>query len=304
MLKIIISIQCLLFFALPLKAEDIVYQTPNGSDFWRNIDDDFKILYEKSIDPDNLWVWGTLATSTALLYYYDEELITWGKDLGSQLGIKGTGEKGSNVILSLGPYPILKTPTNIGSGLYFIGDGSVHLGIMAGFLTYGYFNDMDSKALSVGSQLAEGLFDVGIATQFLKHTTGRQSPFKSTSPRGKWDLFPNQFDYANNVASYDAFPSGHLATTMMTITVLANNYPDNVYINPIGYTLMGLLSFQMLNNEVHWASDYPLAIAIGYTFGTIVSTRERSRNIKKSGSWNLTPNTVAGIYGLAIKFTY
>jgi hypothetical protein len=60
----------------------------------------------------------------------------------------------------------------------------------------------------------------------------------------------------------------------------------------------------MLNNEVHLASDYPLAIAIGYTFEIIVSTRERCGNIKKSGSWNLIPNTVADTYGLAMEFTY
>ena len=69
------------------------------------------------------------------------------------------------------------------------------------------------------------------------------------------------------------FPSGHLATAMATITILAGNYPDNKYIKPVGYSLMGLLGYAMLNNGVHWISDYPLAIAIGYTCGKIVSSR-------------------------------
>jgi hypothetical protein len=36
---------------------------------------------------------------------------------------------------------------------------------------------------------------------------------------------------------------------------------------------MGLLGYSMLNNRVHWISDYPLAIAIGYTYGKIIVSR-------------------------------
>jgi hypothetical protein len=56
---------------------------------------------------------------------------------------------------------------------------------------------------------------------------------------------------------------------MMTTTVISGNYPDNHYIKPVGYTLISLLAFQMVNNGAHWASDYPLALGIGYTVGKI-----------------------------------
>jgi hypothetical protein len=62
---------------------------------------------------------------------------------------------------------------------------------------------------------------------------------------------------------------------MMTITVLADNYPEYSLIRPIGYTLMGLLGFQMMNNGVHWASDYPLALAIGYGLGKVAVSHGR-----------------------------
>jgi hypothetical protein len=38
---------------------------------------------------------------------------------------------------------------------------------------------------------------------------------------------------------------------------------------------MGLLSFQMMNNGVHWASDYPLALAIGYGLGKVAVSHGR-----------------------------
>ena len=307
MIKILSFIALFLVATAHCYGEDLNYQMPSSSDYWRNIDDDFKEAYKIAIDPDNLSTWGYIIGSSALLYYYDEELIKEAQRVGEKLGIDGGGETNSIVILSLGPYPILKYPKSIGSGLYFLGDGSVHLGIIAGFASYSVLHDYDVKTMSVASQLLEGILDVGIATQFLKHVTGRQSPFKSTSPRGRWDLFPNQIDYANDVSNYDAFPSGHLATSMMTVTVLANNYPDNPYIKPIGYTLMGLLSFQMLNNEVHWASDYPLALGIGYVFGNIASSRaiNQAREPQPNKlSWHLAPTSILGTLGVGVNFTY
>jgi len=59
-------------------------------------------------------------------------------------------------------------------------------------------------------------------------------------------------------------PSGHMATMMGTVTVLTLNYPEKKWIKPVGYGIMGLIGFAMMNNDVHWASDYPLAIGVGY----------------------------------------
>ena len=77
--------------------------------------------------------------------------------------------------------------------------------------------------------------------------------------------------------SYDAFPTGHLATAMATVTVIADNYPEYRFVRPVGYSLMGLLGYAMLNNGVHWASDYPVGIALGYAFAKIAVRNGRSR---------------------------
>ena len=40
---------------------------------------------------------------------------------------------------------------------------------------------------------------------------------------------------------------------------------------------MGLLGYAMLNNGVHWASDYPVGIALGYAFAKIAVRNGRTR---------------------------
>ena len=69
---------------------------------------------------------------------------------------------------------------------------------------------------------------------------------------------------------------------MSTVTVIANNYPEYTFVRPVGYSLMGVLGYQMLNNGVHWASDYPLAIALGYGFGKIAVRKGRKSSDQAS----------------------
>ena len=66
------------------------------------------------------------------------------------------------------------------------------------------------------------------------------------------------------------------ASTMATLTVVATNYHEHRWIWPVSIATMGVLSFAMVNNGVHWASDYPLALAIGGVVGKTVATRGRS----------------------------
>lgn len=84
--------------------------------------------------------------------------------------------------------------------------------------------------------------------------------------------------YFRDVQKYDAFPSGHLATAMLTLTVISENYSEYALIKPVGYSLMALLAFQMMNNGVHWMSDYPLALAIGTVFGKSAVSHYRKVN--------------------------
>ncbi len=155
----------------------------------------------------------------------------------------------------------------------FMGDGRPQFGLAAGFALYG-FALSDQRALRTGSQLVEAILASGAVVQLLKHVTGRQSPYVSTEPRGVWDFFPNQIDYHKHVPSYDAYPSGHIATAMATLTVVAESYPEWKWVRPVGYTIIGLLGVSMVNTGIHWYSDFPLGIALGYSFGMLAAHPE------------------------------
>ncbi len=222
-----------------------------------------------------------LVVSSAALWVADQALIDWSQDVGKQLGLKPKSTQRTLVYI---PFRIgsanlpfeFNVPDNLNSTFYFIGDGWTHLTIASSFWIYGGIKK-DNRALRTSSELGEAIFSTGLVVQALKRLTGRQSPYVATKPRGEWHLFPSYSRYQNFVPNYDAFPTGHLATAMATLTVIADNYPEYHFIRPVGYGLMGLLGYAMLNNGVHWASDYPIGIALGYGFAKIAVRNGRTR---------------------------
>lgn len=154
-----------------------------------------------------------------------------------------------------------------------IGDGRTQFGVAGAFAAYGLLLG-DQRALRTGSQIVEVVLASGAIIQVLKHVTGRESPFTRSSPTGIWKFFPDQLQYHKHVPAYDAFPSGHICTSMATVTVIAENYPEAKWIRPVGYLFCAVIGAGMANNGIHWYSDYPLGIFIGYSFGMIASHQE------------------------------
>lgn len=243
--------------------------------------DDYKLAYDRVFDWDQQPYWWAVGLSTAVLLATDDQWIKESQRLGRKLNISATDR--THTVAKAGDITLLRVPRDTGSIMYFIGDGWTHASIAAGFLATGLMVD-DEKSYNVGFQLVEGMISTTIATQFLKHITGHETPDHATKPRGRWDFFPNQREYLNCVPCFDAFPSGHLAVSTMTLTVISKNYPDNPWIMPVGVSLLSLLSFQMMNNGVHWASDYPLAIALGYTFGSMAYERGTRESAAMGGA--------------------
>jgi hypothetical protein len=66
-----------------------------------------------------------------------------------------------------------------------------------------------------------------------------------------------------------------------TVSVLSMNYPEKKWIKPVGYAVAALSSFAMMNTEVHWAGDYPLAIAIGYITAKIAVDRHKLKKPRR-----------------------
>ena len=221
-----------------------------------------------SFQRDSVPVWFGLIVSTGLLYQYDADIYDSAMAQGRRWNI-GNEDK-TKTIISAGPSaPLLRLPSDAGSIMYFLGDGWTHFGIAGAFAATGYFRAEAPRAWNTGLEIVHGIFLSTFFNQALKRSTGRESPnHRTTDKRGVWRPFPNQIAYGKNTPRYDAFPSGHVMTATVTFTVIRNEYPEYApYIWPVQVLWTSALMFQMMNNGVHWASDYPLAIAMGWVMG-------------------------------------
>lgn len=253
-----------------------------------------KLTLQRSFSKESLPYWGGILASTAVLYRYDEDLIRESQKFGRDIGIGNRDETKS--VLTISGHEILRLPSDTGSFLYFLGDGWMHASIGGGFLATGALLG-DNHAFNTGIMIWHGMFVSTLFNQALKRSFGRESPEVSTSKRGSWNLFPSFNDYNSKTASYDAMPSGHVMTATLTFTILAERYPEHhQIIYPLGGVWISALMFEMMNNGVHWASDYPLGIAMGYVIGKASTQmlKKTESEEKSETSWHMTPVPVNG----------
>lgn len=244
--------------------------------------------------------WSLVLGATAVTYYYDENLYRWSQQKGRDWGI-GNEDNTKPVIQAFG-VPLMRLPTDTGSAMYFLGDGWTHFAIAGSIMGTGYATNSNYE-VNTGIMLVHGMFVSTIFNQALKRSFGRESPEVKTHERGAWNMFPSFTDYNTKTASYDGMPSGHVMTATLTFTILSERYSE--YKTPIYYVggvWLSALGFQMMNNGVHWASDYPLGIAMGYVFGKAsVKMLTPSKNESaetKATSWFVLPSTIPGGMGL------
>ncbi len=170
-----------------------------------------------------------------------------------------------------------------------VGDGKFQFGLAVGFGLYGAIFS-DKLALRTASQVTEVILACGTVVQILKHVTGRESPFTATTRTGNWTLFPNQIEYHKRVPHFDAFPSGHIATAMATMIVISENYPKQKWIKYIGYPAVALVGVGLTTTSIHWVSDFPLGLALGYSFGMLVAHRYDAPGSAESASSASVPS--------------
>ena len=259
-----------------LHSQTYIYPKPKALTFITSIPKTFtrvakQSFHRKSIKP---WIW--IAGSTVALWAADQKIMDGMQQFSRHINLDYSRKYIDVVGFNLGNkyIDVYQAPNNLNTAIYTLGEGVPPLLIGAGLFAHGLIKN-NYRSLSTASQLMQGLIAMGITTQFLKRTTGRESPFKATQDRGRWRPFPNPKTYQQNVSSYDAFPSGHMGTMMVTTVILAENYPEKKWIRPVGYSIMGLVGLSMINNNVHWTSDYPLAIGMGYVFGKVTVNMNR-----------------------------
>jgi len=257
--------------ALP-KYDD--YDRPKKWGFITNVPSDMVQIAKSPFQKTNLLGLGLIAASTAILIPYDQPILDAIKRASTHVHLDPATEY--SVPIKIGDTKLLKIPQNWNSALYQLGEGGTSMIVGGGLFIFGKIAK-DNRALQTASDITETFITMGITTQVLKRMTGRESPFMRTKPGGAWHPFPSFKDYQVNTSNYDAFPSGHLATMMATVTVLTTNYPEKKWIGYLGYSLIGLTGWAMANTEVHWVGDYPLALALGYISGKISCMRHQKK---------------------------
>ncbi|HVT86752.1 MAG TPA: phosphatase PAP2 family protein [Chitinophagaceae bacterium] len=253
-----------------------VYTKPRLFSFITNVPGDIFHILKTPFQRQNLKADLGIAGATALLMHFDQPIMNAVGRTSQHMHLKSVIEFDQ---LEVHHQPILKWPDNLNSGFYQLGEGSTTMLIAGGFYLYGKISN-NNRALQTASDLTEAFLSMGITVQALKRITGRQAPYRARVPGGMWHFFPSFSQYQHHTTNYDAFPSGHLATMMATVTVLANDYPEIKWIRPVGYILTGLTGWSMMNNKVHWASDFPLGLAIGYVSGKIATQRHKKEKLK------------------------
>ncbi len=282
-------------------------RTYRKTKFWEmvtNVPKDFIATSKDFVAKDHAYYLGGAIASTALLVPLDQRITDQSRAFAERQGLSSSNKYGK-----FGP--LTNIPQNIGAGFYLIGNGTTVILLSAGLLSYGLL-EKDYRAQATASGLMESLLVSGIYVQTIKRITGRESPFiaiKNGNSGGDWNPFPSFDAYANNTPSYDAVPSGHLTTIMAGLTVITTNYPEYKWIKPVGYTLIAGMCFQMTQSEVHWVSDYPLAILMGYFVGKTIAknhfteTKNDDGTIKKySLNFSASRNNDYNMVGATLKF--
>ena len=242
--------------------------------------------------------------ATAALIPADPWLIRESRSFGESMGLNE-----AHTYKKLGFLKIV--PADVNSALYFIGNGTTFIIISGGLATYGLITD-DYRAKSTAMQLIESILVTGVFVQPIKRLTGRESPFiteREGNWHSSWRFAPSIAEYQRNTSRYDAMPSGHLTTAMAAVTVLAENYKDYKWIKPVSYTALALMSFEMMQSKVHWASDYPIALFMGYLIGkniakSRIETSDYRFKTAQKYQWNFSSSTAwdgTPLYGVTIK---
>lgn len=244
------------------------YPKPRPFSFITKIPATYAVGARNVFRKENVKPFAIIAASTAILILTDQDIANKVQQASRHIGLDPTRIYGKSLSFNIGnlELDVYDTPKNLNTWIYSIGEGVPPLLIAGGLWGFGLAKK-DNRAISTASQIVQATLAAGFMTQFVKRTTGRESPFRATQPGGRWRPFPKPSVYQNDVSRYDAFSSGHMGTMVATYVVIAENYPEKKWIKPVGISIMTLVGLSMINNDVHWASDYPLAVGIGYVFG-------------------------------------
>lgn len=288
------------------ETEIYIYKKPRFFDIITKLPKNVAGTFRDMGQKNNLIALGISGLATLVILPFDQSLVDRSRRLGESIGMEEVAR-----YKSFGP--LSNIPPNLTSAIYLIGNGTTPILLSIGFASFGFMKN-DYRSLHTASGLVESLIVSGVYSQTIKRISGRQSPapaIEDGNRGGSWNPFPSFGAYGRNTPNYDAFPSGHVMTATSALYVIMENYPEVKWIRPVGFSLIGLLGFQMVQSEVHWVSDYPLAFVMGYIIGkNIANRRVKKINLEEDGitpkkySFNLNSsrNSISNMIGITVTF--
>ncbi|MEO9117474.1 MAG: phosphatase PAP2 family protein [Gemmatimonadaceae bacterium] len=158
-----------------------------------------------------------------------------------------------------------------GPGPFILGAGFYAMGKVAG----------SQRLASAGAHITEAVLLAAGVTAIGKGIAGRALPGINTKEQFEWG---RGFHHGNG--PFVAFPSGHTAAAFALAATLTGEAADwhpglQRYVGPVSYLTATGVGLARLYQNVHWASDLPLAAAIGTWAGATIESREHAGHRRK-----------------------
>ena len=252
------------------------YSKPQPFSFVTHAPKTISMTFKETFSRKSLPVLSAIALSTLVLIPFDQDITNGVQKLSNNIDLNSDIVYSNVLGFKMGSkyIPIYQAPHNLNTAVYSLGEGFTSTILSGGMFIYGKIK-RDNRTLQTASQIMQAQIAVGLITQVFKRVSGRESPRVSSASGGVWRPLVSFSNFQNHTSKYDAFPSGHLATMMATVTVLTSNYPEKKWLKPVCYALTGMVGYAMVNNGVHWSGDYPLALGIGYLCGKVTVNMNR-----------------------------
>ena len=164
--------------------------------------------------------------------------------------------------------------------LSFLGGPGPFL-VGAGLFTVGRLSRMPRVA-DAGLHMTEAVLLAASITGLGKGISGRALPSVNLNNPNDFQFFRGFHQGNGGNGPFVSFPSGHTAASFAMAAVITGEVdrwdPGLTHIvGPIAYGTAGLVGLARMYQNVHWASDLPLAAAIGTWSGITVLARTHTQ---------------------------
>ncbi len=241
-------------------------------------------LYAEELGSYPWQSYGAVGLSTLALLPFDKDIHRELHDysLRKKISRPGSQERAAFKFSLFGKPQGIFVPRSAVGVVWYFGDGLTWFLTSMGFTIYGY-SHQDYRATQTAFQMFEAFSVSGPTVLAIKMATGRESPAESDSQVIRWQGFPGFQRYAANQNKYYAYPSGHTTAAVAAMTVIIENYSDYTWLVPLRAGMVGLLMLALIDVGSHWASDYPLALLLGYGAAQTAVQDARQRQLTQPG---------------------